>query len=207
MPLQDITPINDQLADIIVRADEPWIEYDPGMAWIKPLWVGPETGRWIALLRWTKGFVAPGHKHLSDAHTFMLKGKLQIRDGVISEGDYDYEPNGVIHTEVTALEDSEYLFACEGPVLFYDKDGLTTYLGWEEIPRMTEAAKAERKKTARKKAAKKKASKKKGSKKKATKKKATRTLDWHKKAAKKKATKKKATKKKATKKKAARKKR
>ena len=44
MPLQDITPINDQLADIIVRADEPWIEYDPGMAWIKPLWVGPENG-------------------------------------------------------------------------------------------------------------------------------------------------------------------
>jgi hypothetical protein len=131
----------------------------------------------------------------------MLKGKLQIRDGVISEGDYDYEPNGVIHTEVTALEDSEYLFACEGPVLFYDKDGLTTYLGWEEITRMTEAAKAERKKTARKKAA-----KKKGSKKKATKKKATRTLDWHKKAAKKKATKKKATKKKATKKKATKKK-
>ena len=200
MPLQDITPINDQLADIIVRADEPWIEYDPGMAWIKPLWVGPETGRWIALLRWTKGFVAPGHKHLSDAHTYMLKGKLKIRDGVISEGDYDYEPNGVIHTEVTALEDSEYLFACEGPVLFYDKDGLTTYLGWEEITRMTEAAKAERKKTARKKA----------TKKKAPKKKATRTLDWHKKAAKKKTkkkvTKKKAAKKKVTKKKATRKK-
>ena len=201
MPLQNITPINDQLADIIVRADEPWIEYDPGMAWIKPLWVGPETGRWVALLRWTKGFVAPGHKHLSDAHTYMLKGKLKIRDGVISEGDYDYEPNGVIHTEVTALEDSEYLFVCEGPVLFYDKDGLTTYLGWEEITRMTEAAKAERKKTARKKATKKKATRKK-----TTKKKATRTLDWHKKAAKK-TTKKKAAKKKVTKKKATRKKR
>ena len=26
MPLQNIKPINDQLADIIVRADEPWIE-------------------------------------------------------------------------------------------------------------------------------------------------------------------------------------
>ena len=35
MPLQDITPINDQLADIIVRADEPWIETEPGMAWMK----------------------------------------------------------------------------------------------------------------------------------------------------------------------------
>ena len=29
MALQDISPINDQLADIIVRADEPWIESTP----------------------------------------------------------------------------------------------------------------------------------------------------------------------------------
>ena len=29
MPLQDISPINDQLADITVRADEPWIESSP----------------------------------------------------------------------------------------------------------------------------------------------------------------------------------
>ena len=43
MPLQDISPINDQLADIIVRADEPWIESSPGQAWMKVLWVGPET--------------------------------------------------------------------------------------------------------------------------------------------------------------------
>ena len=32
MTLQDITPLNDQLADIIVRAEEPWIETQPGMA-------------------------------------------------------------------------------------------------------------------------------------------------------------------------------
>ena len=31
MALQDLTPINDQLADIIVRADEPWIETGSGM--------------------------------------------------------------------------------------------------------------------------------------------------------------------------------
>ena len=37
MPLQDLRPINDQLADIIVRAQEPWIETDPGKAWMKVL--------------------------------------------------------------------------------------------------------------------------------------------------------------------------
>ena len=35
MTLQNINPINDQLADIIVRADEPWIETEPGKAWMK----------------------------------------------------------------------------------------------------------------------------------------------------------------------------
>jgi anti-sigma factor ChrR (cupin superfamily) len=107
MALQEINPINDQLADIIVRADEPWIETEPGQAWMKVLWTGPETGRWAALIRWTKGYTAAPHKHLSDAHTYVLKGKLQVRDGVLNAGDYDYEPNGVLHGATVALEDTE----------------------------------------------------------------------------------------------------
>ena len=141
MPRQDITPINDQLADIIVRADEPWIEPQPGMAWIKVLWTGPETGRWAALFRWKNGYVASPHKHLSDAHTYVLKGKLQVRDGVLNAGDYDYDPNGVLHDETVALEDTEYLFICDGPVVFFDDEGLTSYLSWEEMARMQAAAK------------------------------------------------------------------
>ena len=139
--LQDVSPINDQLADIIVRADEPWIETEKDRAWIKVLWTGEESGRWAALFRWKKGYVAPPHKHLSAAHTFILKGKLQVRDGILDAGDYDYEPNGVLHGSTTALEDSEYLFICDGPVLFYNDDGLQSYLGWEELARMRAAAK------------------------------------------------------------------
>lgn len=142
MALQNINPLNDQLADIIVRADEPWIETEKGKAWMKVLWTGPETGRWVALFRWKKGYVAAPHKHLSDAHTFILKGKLQVRDGVLNTGDYDYEPNGVLHGATTALEDTDYIFVCEGPVIFFNEDGLTNYLGWEELTRMRDAAKA-----------------------------------------------------------------
>ncbi len=138
--LQDVTPINDQLADIIVRSTDPWIEMEKDMAWIKVLWTGEESGRWAALFRWNKGYVAAPHKHLSAAHTFILKGKLQVRDGVLNTGDYDYEPNGVLHGATTALEDTEYLFICDGPVLFYNDDGLQSYLGWEELHRMREAA-------------------------------------------------------------------
>ncbi len=77
------------------------------------------------------------------AHTFILKGKLKVRDGVLNAGDYDYEPNGVLHGATTALEDSEYLFICDGPVLFYNDDGIQSYLGWEELHRMREGVQAE----------------------------------------------------------------
>ncbi len=142
MALQDLTPINDQLADIIVRADEPWIETEPGKAWMKVLWTGPETGRWVALFKWSRGYIAAPHKHLSDAHTYIISGKLKVRDGVLNAGDYDYEPNGVLHGSTEALEDTTYLFVCEGPVLFYNDNGLTHYLGWEELTRLRDAAKA-----------------------------------------------------------------
>ena len=106
------------------------------------LWTGEESGRWAALFRWTQGYVAAPHKHLAAAHTFILKGKLQVRDGVLNAGDYDYEPNGVLHGATTALEDTEYLFICDGPVLFYDDDGLQSYLGWEELHRMRQLQQA-----------------------------------------------------------------
>jgi len=134
---QDLSPVNSELMDSLVRAgDVDWIETEPGKAWMKVLWVGPETGRWTALFRWNEGYVAPQHKHLSASHTYVLKGKLQVRGGVFAAGDYVYEPNGMLHGETVALEDTEYLFLCDGPVLFYDDNGLSGYLGWEELERM-----------------------------------------------------------------------
>ena len=75
--------------------------------------------------------------HLSDAHTYVLKGQLKVRDDVLNAGDYDYEPNGT-YGETKALEDTEYLFICDGPVLFFDDNGPTHYLSW--LVRMRDAA-------------------------------------------------------------------
>ena len=47
-----------------------------------------------------------------------------------------YEPNGMLHDETTALEDTEYLFISNGPVIFFDDKNFTGYLGWEEWQRM-----------------------------------------------------------------------
>ena len=139
---QDIFPINGNLQDTLVEASKtPWIEHGP-MSATKVLYTGAETGSWAVLYRWKKGFVAPPHKHLAASHTFILKGKLKVRDGVLNTGDYVYEPNGVLHGATEALEDTEYLFICNGPILFFNDDGFTSYISWEEIEKLRSAAAA-----------------------------------------------------------------
>lgn len=138
---QDISPVNDALVDTLTRsAQMDWIETSPGKAYMKILWLSPETGRWAVLLKWLKGYVARPHKHLSAAQVFMLSGKLQVRDGILEAGDYLYEPNGMVHGATTALEDTEYLFICDGPVLYFDDKGFTGYNGWEQLQRLRESA-------------------------------------------------------------------
>jgi quercetin dioxygenase-like cupin family protein len=142
MPAPDhMQPINPDLIDTLVKSgDSGWIPNDAeGKAFMKALFVGEESGQWAALFRWNKGFVAGPHKHLSAAHTYVLKGKLQVRDGILEAGDYLYERNGMIHESTTALEDSEYLFICDGPLIFYDDSGVQGYFGWEELARMKAA--------------------------------------------------------------------
>ncbi len=138
MPLpQEIRPHHQGIQDALFKASEAdWVENTPGMAWMRILWTGSETGTWAAVFRWKKGFVAPPHKHLSASHTYILYGKLKVRDGILETGDYDYEPNGVLHGATEALEDTEYLFICHGPLLFFNDDAFTGYLGWEELEKL-----------------------------------------------------------------------
>jgi len=133
MPLpQEIAPLNGNLQDTLVKASKmPWIEQTP-LSSVKILYTGAETGTWAVLFRWKKGFIAQPHKHLSASHTFIIKGKLQVRDGVFNTGDYVYEPNGVLHGATTALEDTEYLFICNGPILLFDDHQFTGFYSWEE---------------------------------------------------------------------------
>lgn len=142
MAMQDIQPINGNLQDTLVEASKaPWIWQTPLSA-TKVLYTGAETGSWAVLFNWKKGYVAPPHKHLSASHTFILKGKLKVRDGVLNAGDYVYEPNGVLHGATEALEDTEYLFICNGAILFYDDEHFTSYKSWEEMEKLRRSAAA-----------------------------------------------------------------
>ena len=141
MPVpQDVSPVNSELVDHLSRSSQmQWIETRPGQTYVKILWLGSETGRWAGLFKWRKGYVAPRHKHLSAAHIFVLSGRLSVRDGILEPGDYVYEPNGMVHEETTALEDTEYLFICDGPVLFFEDQKITGYFGWEQLHRLRES--------------------------------------------------------------------
>ena len=145
---QDISPFNSDLMDSLVKtAQMDWIpmEADPEKGFMKILWTGAETGGWAVLFHWLEGYVAPPHKHLSPAHVYVLSGKLQVRDSVLEAGDYVYEPNGMVHGATTALEDTVYLFICDGPILFFEDDSFTSYLSWEELRRIQAAHEASKK--------------------------------------------------------------
>lgn len=152
MPLpQDISPFNSEVMDTLMKSSQmDWIPManDPQRGFIKILWTGSESGTWAVLFRWLKGYVAPPHKHLSASHTFILSGKLQVRDGVLNTGDYVYEANGMVHGATTALEDTDYIFICNGTVLFFDENNFTSYLGWEELRRIKDAYEATKKSAA-----------------------------------------------------------
>jgi len=140
---QDILPVNSEvMSDVLVHTDKlEWIpnRFDPERQFMKVLWIGPETGRTAVLIRTLTGSATPPHKHLGDAHVFMLKGRLQVRDSELVAGDYLYEANGMIHGETKALEDTEYLMILGGPILFFDEDNFLGYQGWEEFHRDQQA--------------------------------------------------------------------
>ena len=64
-------------------------------------WTNADSGAWAVLYRWSKGYVAPPHRHLSDAHMLVLSGALKVRDGCFGPGDYGYEPKGAVHGPTT----------------------------------------------------------------------------------------------------------
>jgi hypothetical protein len=59
---------------------------------------------------------------------------------VLNEGDYVYEPSGVLHDATTALEGSVYIFTCDGSVLYFADDSFAGYINWETIDKLRERA-------------------------------------------------------------------
>ena len=86
---------------------------------------------------------APWHYGLAMHPILRVGDAVGVVNGVLNAGDYVYEPSGVLHDETTALEDTTYLFICNGAVLFFDENGFTRYTNWEVMERLRAQAAAE----------------------------------------------------------------
>lgn len=138
-----IQPAIADLRDTHVESEAmDWVQTDrEGKAFIKVLSATPDGG-WVVLYHFKQGYVVPQHKHLGGIHTFIISGRLQVRDAILKTGDYLWEPNGMVHDETMALEDCYYINIADGPLLFFDEKGFQYYVGWEQmlkLKRQTEA--------------------------------------------------------------------
>jgi len=134
-----IQPVDPEIADTLVRNDDEsgWVQTDrEGLAHMKVLWTSPQSGGWAVYLRWKKGYVVPPHKHLGAIHAYVISGRMRVRDTILETGDYLYEANGMIHDETEALEDTMHINIADGPLMFFNDEGMTQYLGWEQLERM-----------------------------------------------------------------------
>ena len=123
------------LSDTHIRnSDDGWVQTDQeGRAFIKVLWTNPQSGEWAVYYKWKKGFQAPAHKHLGAIHVYIISGRLRVRDMILEAGDYVYEANGMIHGETLALEDTVHLNIADGPLLMFDENNFTHYVGAEQM--------------------------------------------------------------------------
>ena len=127
MPLpQNISPFNSELMDTLVKAKEvDWIPNadDPKRSFIKILYTGSETGSWVVLTAMAQGLRRASAQASERLAYFHSVGEIAgAHRDVLNAGDYVYEANGMVHGATTALEDTEYLFICNGPVLFFNED-------------------------------------------------------------------------------------
>lgn len=116
------------LQDVNLRtADIPWRQFGGGIDF-KTLRLSPETGAWTVLFRCAKGSSFAPHRHLGGGEYLVIKGRMNVRGGeekggiTAADGDYGYEPNGVLHAETDFPEDTTLYFTNYGPLQFLTED-------------------------------------------------------------------------------------
>jgi anti-sigma factor ChrR (cupin superfamily) len=68
-----------------------------------------ESGMYTALVHMAAGTRYPAHRHAATEQLFMLSGTLSLAGETIGRGDFCIAQAGTLHTEIHALDDSEFL--------------------------------------------------------------------------------------------------
>ena len=153
MPLpQDITPLNPALMDTLISAgDGDWIPqpFDPERAFIKILWTGSESGAWARAVPVEEGFHgAPTQASLAVTHLHSLGQAPGAGRNLECRRLHLRAQRHAARRPRRHSKTREYLFICNGTVLFYDDEGFTSYLGWEELRRLEESHRQQKEKAA-----------------------------------------------------------
>lgn len=119
--------INSPLGEILVRMDdldpERWISFPTTPLRQYFLWVHPDTGASIALVRFPEGSGIPvKHTHASNQFMYCIEGEYEYTDSriVLRPGDFYMNPKDNAHGPTLAHQDSLLLEIYDGPH-YYEK--------------------------------------------------------------------------------------
>ena len=118
-------PLDSDMPDAAVAADDlPWVPNGQGM-FFKPLHFSPHTGAWTNLVRVERGGTISRHLHVGGSvQGYVLQGSWRYRehDWIATPGTYVWEPPGDVHTlEVIGDETMVTLFTVRGVIQYLDE--------------------------------------------------------------------------------------
>ncbi|MFD1357052.1 2,4'-dihydroxyacetophenone dioxygenase family protein [Fictibacillus halophilus] len=118
---------NLQLPEKVVDTDTiPWIPYDDGNCYFKPLRFDFTSGTWTYLFKIKGNKTLTRHRHTGGSVVgYNLQGNWRYaeRDWVAKPGTFIFEPPGDIHTLITEGEEEVItLFTLGGALQYFDED-------------------------------------------------------------------------------------
>ena len=119
------------LPDQAIQSDSiPWVPQGENV-WFKPLRFDLVSGKWVNILKITKGGKVNRHRHTGgQVQGYCISGSWHYaeREWVARPGTFIYEPPGDIHTLVVDEgEEMQTLFLLEGAVQYLDDDDNIIY--------------------------------------------------------------------------------
>ncbi|MEM1018904.1 MAG: 2,4'-dihydroxyacetophenone dioxygenase family protein [Pseudomonadota bacterium] len=102
-----------------------WAPFALPGSFFKPLHLDDASGRATFLLKIPAGEAADAHKHLASVEAYVVQGSFSYPgEGSVKQGDYVWEPGGVIHQPQSDPDEDLILFVVSyGPVQGVEPDG------------------------------------------------------------------------------------
>lgn len=126
---------NLQLPERVFHIDDlPWVPFDDGTCYFKPLRFDLNTGSWTYLFKIKSNKVLTRHRHTGGSVIgYNLQGQWRYegRNWIAKPGTFIFEPPGDIHTLITEDEEVIALFILGGSLQYFDENN--AIIGQDDI--------------------------------------------------------------------------